>query len=277
LTASRGLKILVGHSYGGAVITQAASGDPDVKALVYVAACALDSNEVLSDLANAPVAHPIASRSSQTSPMARRERTSTWIRRTPAPGSPATCRDASPLTSPRRNRRPAPRPSSKLTVEPAWKTIAAYRGGLDLDALGPSRRSDRLEGAAMRQALLAALEANEACGDPLPVQVHTGFGDSDLFLPRDQPRTHPMPRDPELYLLAATWWRDALAAMGPEALPAAAAEDAARMILRENALALYRLSASGRCGVSRTDTRCERMGHFAAEPAGHDGRNLARM
>src|SRR5271154_5252840 len=28
--------ILVGHSYGGAVITNAATGDPDVKALVYV-------------------------------------------------------------------------------------------------------------------------------------------------------------------------------------------------------------------------------------------------
>jgi hypothetical protein len=57
----------------------------------------------------------------------------------------------------------------------ALKTIAAYRGGLDLDALGPSMRSDRLEGSRMREALLAALEANEASGDPLPVQVHTGF------------------------------------------------------------------------------------------------------
>lgn len=32
--------VLVGHSYGGAVITNAATGDPDVKALVYVAAYA---------------------------------------------------------------------------------------------------------------------------------------------------------------------------------------------------------------------------------------------
>ena len=60
LDSIEGPKILVGHSYGAAVITQAASGDPDVKALVYVAAFALDSNEVLSDLANRPVAHPIA-------------------------------------------------------------------------------------------------------------------------------------------------------------------------------------------------------------------------
>jgi len=192
----------------------------------------------------------------------------------------------------------------------ALKTIAAYRGGLDLDALGPSPRSDRIEGARMREALLAALAANEASGDPLPVQVHTGFGDSDLFLPRASPgylkplverfratsfvllHCYPFVRDagwlahvygnvyfdlsltiphvsrpavalaealelapvskllygsdaartPELYLLAAIWWRDALAAVLPEALPAAAAEDAARMILRENARALYRLS-----------------------------------
>ncbi|MFB7600192.1 alpha/beta fold hydrolase [Streptomyces sp. NPDC056160] len=34
----KGPKILVGHSYGGSVISQAATGDPDVKALVYVAA-----------------------------------------------------------------------------------------------------------------------------------------------------------------------------------------------------------------------------------------------
>ncbi|MGY6025074.1 alpha/beta fold hydrolase [Streptomyces spinosirectus] len=34
----KGPKILVGHSYGGNVISQAATDDPDVKALVYVAA-----------------------------------------------------------------------------------------------------------------------------------------------------------------------------------------------------------------------------------------------
>jgi pimeloyl-ACP methyl ester carboxylesterase len=60
LDSFKGPKILAGHSYGGAVITQAASGDSDVKALVYVAAFALDSNEVLGDLANRPVAHPLA-------------------------------------------------------------------------------------------------------------------------------------------------------------------------------------------------------------------------
>lgn len=37
--------VLVGHSYGGAVITNAALADPDVKALVYVNAFVPDQNE----------------------------------------------------------------------------------------------------------------------------------------------------------------------------------------------------------------------------------------
>jgi predicted TIM-barrel fold metal-dependent hydrolase len=182
----------------------------------------------------------------------------------------------------------------------ALKTIAAYRGGLDIEALAPS----------VRAALVAALEANEATGDPLPVQVHVGFGDSDLLLPRARPgllkplierfagttfvllHCYPFVREagwlahvygnvffdlsltiphvarpasalaealelapasklmyasdaaltPELYLLAARWWRDALAAVLPELLPAGAAEEAARMIMRDNARALYRLA-----------------------------------
>lgn len=42
--------ILVGHSYGGAVITEAAAGNPNVKALVYVAAFAPDDGETLNGL-----------------------------------------------------------------------------------------------------------------------------------------------------------------------------------------------------------------------------------
>jgi predicted TIM-barrel fold metal-dependent hydrolase len=48
-------------------------------------------------------------------------------------------------------------------------------------------------------------------------------------------------RTPELYYLAATWWRQALAAVLPEALPAAEAETACVQILRENAVGLYGL------------------------------------
>lgn len=191
----------------------------------------------------------------------------------------------------------------------ALKTIAAYRGGLDLSALPAPVRTDRLEGPPVRTALLTALEANEATGDPLPVQVHTGFGDSDLSLPTARPallkplverfrdttfvllHCYPFVREagwmahvygnvyfdlsltiphvarpaealyealelapaskllyasdasraPELYLLAARWWRDALAEVLPALLPEDDAAAAARMILRENALAVYRL------------------------------------
>jgi uncharacterized protein len=54
----------------------------------------------------------------------------------------------------------------------ALKTIAAYRGGLRLGEDHP---------------LWSVLEANERTGDPLPVQVHCGFGDSDLLLPLADP------------------------------------------------------------------------------------------
>ena len=164
------------------------------------------------------------------------------------------------------------------------KTIAAYRGGLD-------RVSEHV---------LAALEANEATGAPLPVQVHTGFGDWDLHLWRADPsylkplverfadttfvllHCYPFVREagwlahvygnvcfdlsltiphvsraaealrealelapvskllyasdaartPELYLLAATWWRDALAEVLDD-------ERDARLVLRDNALGVY--------------------------------------
>ncbi|MFD9688967.1 alpha/beta fold hydrolase [Kitasatospora sp. NPDC059146] len=58
LKAIKGPKILVGHSYGGAVITNAAADIPDVKALVYVAAFAPDQGETLGGLLEK---HPDAS------------------------------------------------------------------------------------------------------------------------------------------------------------------------------------------------------------------------
>ena len=173
------------------------------------------------------------------------------------------------------------------------KTIAAYRTGLELE------RIERF--------VVAALEANEAAGAPLPVQVHCGFGDSDLLLPSADPghlkpllerfretpfvllHCYPFVREagwlahvygnvwfdlsltiphvarpaemlrealelapvskllyasdaaraPELYYVAAKWWREALAEVLPE-LYGEDAEWAARRVLRENALELYR-------------------------------------
>jgi uncharacterized protein len=175
------------------------------------------------------------------------------------------------------------------------KTISAYRTGLELERI--------------HDFVVAALEANEQTGDPLPVQFHCGFGDWDLYLPRADPghlkpllerfretpfvllHCYPFVREagwlahvygnvwfdlsltiphvsrpeemvrqalelapvskllyasdaartPELYYLAAKWWREALAGVLAEALPAGEAEDAGRAILRDNALSLYRL------------------------------------
>ena len=175
----------------------------------------------------------------------------------------------------------------------ALKTIAAYRGGLDR----------------ISEDVVAALEANEATGAPLPVQVHCGFGDADLELPRADPghlkplverfgettfvllHCYPFVREagwlahvygnvyfdlsltipyvarpaealrealelgpiskllyasdgartPELFYLAAAWWREALADVLAEALPLDEAEAAGRAILRDNARRVYAL------------------------------------
>jgi pimeloyl-ACP methyl ester carboxylesterase len=50
LDAIPGAKILVGHSYGGFVITNAASGRTDVRGLVYTAAYVPDSGETINSL-----------------------------------------------------------------------------------------------------------------------------------------------------------------------------------------------------------------------------------
>jgi uncharacterized protein len=199
------------------------------------------------------------------------------------------------------------------------KTVAAYRSGLDVGDPDPAAaaralaaRPTRLNDRALLELLLHdALTANESNGEPLPVQVHSGFGDADLFLPRADPTLlgplverytdtpfvllHCYPfvrqagwlahvygnvfldvsltiphvwraaemvrealelapvskllyasdaaRTPELYWLAATGWRAALAEVLGDALEPREAEGAGRRVLRENALGLYGLSS----------------------------------
>jgi pimeloyl-ACP methyl ester carboxylesterase len=50
LSSQTGPTVLVGHSYGGAVISGAAEGVPQVKALVYITAFGLDAGESLDSL-----------------------------------------------------------------------------------------------------------------------------------------------------------------------------------------------------------------------------------
>jgi pimeloyl-ACP methyl ester carboxylesterase len=127
----KGPKILVGHSYGGAVITQAASGDPDVKALVYVAAFALDGDELLSDLANRPVAHPLPPLPTVPVESAQPDGTTqtdifldpSQFRARFAADVPRRVADDLAATQPPTG---AATFASKLTVEPAWKTIPSW-------------------------------------------------------------------------------------------------------------------------------------------------------
>ena len=58
--------VLVGHSYGGAVNTQAAVGLDNVKALVYLAAFALDEGESAGSV-QAPFAEPLLARNARPS------------------------------------------------------------------------------------------------------------------------------------------------------------------------------------------------------------------
>jgi pimeloyl-ACP methyl ester carboxylesterase len=50
ILGQKGPVVAVGHSYGGAVISAAAAGNPNVKGLVFVAAFALDKNESANEL-----------------------------------------------------------------------------------------------------------------------------------------------------------------------------------------------------------------------------------
>jgi pimeloyl-ACP methyl ester carboxylesterase len=50
LASISGPTVVVGHSYGGFVMTDAATGDPNVKALVYIAAFAPEEGETLGEV-----------------------------------------------------------------------------------------------------------------------------------------------------------------------------------------------------------------------------------
>jgi len=58
----KGPVVLAGHSYGGAVITAAAAGNPSVKALVYIAAVVPDEGETVGDVFHRVPPHPRAPR-----------------------------------------------------------------------------------------------------------------------------------------------------------------------------------------------------------------------
>jgi pimeloyl-ACP methyl ester carboxylesterase len=60
LDRQEGPVVLAGHSYGGAVITAAGTGNPQVKALVYVAAIVPDAGETVGEVFQRVPPHPKA-------------------------------------------------------------------------------------------------------------------------------------------------------------------------------------------------------------------------
>ncbi len=60
LLRQKGPVVLAGHSYSGAVITAAAASNPDVKALVYIAALVPDEGETVGDVFHRMPPHPSA-------------------------------------------------------------------------------------------------------------------------------------------------------------------------------------------------------------------------
>jgi len=60
LLRQEGPLVLAGHSYGGAVITAAAAGNPKVKALVYIAAVVPDEGETVGEVFHRVSPHPSA-------------------------------------------------------------------------------------------------------------------------------------------------------------------------------------------------------------------------
>jgi pimeloyl-ACP methyl ester carboxylesterase len=60
LLRQKGAIVLAGHSYGGAVITAAAAGNPSVKALIYIAAVVPDEGETVGDVFHRVPPHPSA-------------------------------------------------------------------------------------------------------------------------------------------------------------------------------------------------------------------------
>jgi pimeloyl-ACP methyl ester carboxylesterase len=140
LSSVPGPIVLVGHSYGGAVITNAATGNTNVKALVYVDAFLPDEGETLGELIGTPpgsVCSAPPPRSSTCGPSPALRQVS-W---TPI-SSRACSRPVSPTTCP-----PSRRPSWPPPSGPARPSPSASRPGhRPGPRFRPGRWSARLTG-----------------------------------------------------------------------------------------------------------------------------------
>jgi pimeloyl-ACP methyl ester carboxylesterase len=122
--------ILVGHSYGGAVITNAATGDTQVKALVYVDAFASAQGQTLGQLVSAHPGScvlPPANVTAQPYPGAPRGAVDVYIKQSVFPSCMANGLPASQAAVLAATQRPLT--SLALTQKsgvPAWQTIPSW-------------------------------------------------------------------------------------------------------------------------------------------------------
>ena len=126
--AMQGPVVLVGHSYGGAVVTSAAHGAPNVKALVYIAAFAPDEGEALGGFPPGPGGKFVAPGPSGL----------LYIDRTKFPEYFAGDLIASEAATLAAVQRPvAPAIFSEKMGPPAWKSIKSWYQVSDRDMMIP--------------------------------------------------------------------------------------------------------------------------------------------
>jgi pimeloyl-ACP methyl ester carboxylesterase len=122
--------VLVGHSYGGAVITNAAVGDPQVKALVYVDAFAPAQGQTLSQLVAAQPGScvlPPGNVTSQPYPGAPKGAVDIYIKQSVYPSCMANGLPASQAAVLATTQRPFTTAAfTQKSGVPAWKTIPSW-------------------------------------------------------------------------------------------------------------------------------------------------------
>jgi pimeloyl-ACP methyl ester carboxylesterase len=121
--------VLVGHSYGGAVITDAATGNANVKALVYIAGFAPDDGESLADISGTYTNSDLAG-ALLTRPYPLSDGTSgTDLYINPAMFKNVFAKDVSSTTAAQMAAAQRPLSLAAFTGksgEPAWKTIPSW-------------------------------------------------------------------------------------------------------------------------------------------------------
>jgi pimeloyl-ACP methyl ester carboxylesterase len=126
LKSVQGPVVLVGHSYGGAVITEAANGNANVKSLVYVAAFAPDTGESSFDLTGKYPGSTLPPTLAKPVPIANGG-VDLYIQQEKFPAQFAADVPRAKATLMAVSQRPITEAALKeATVTPAWKSLPSY-------------------------------------------------------------------------------------------------------------------------------------------------------